>query len=388
MFDFDVPVNRSNTDCMKYDGRLAKFGRADVLPLWVADMDFAAPGVVLDAIAERLRHPVLGYSLVPDSLNTAVQEWFARRHRWHIDPARLMLTPGVIPALFAAVQALTQADDAVMVLSPVYPPFFSAVTTSGRRLLDCPLHECDGVYTLDYELLERQAAQARMLLLCSPHNPVGRVWRRDELDWLVDLAVRHGLVLVSDDIHCDLLYPGQLHLPLAILAPPELRLVTAISPSKTFNIPGLNLAALVASHPTDKKALEQVFGRLHVSPFNPLAMAAFTAAYAQGELWLDALMQYLAGNRAMVLDGLRQTAVGCQPPEATALMWLDCRALGLDNNGLKRFFVQQAGLGLNDGASFGVAGKGFMRLNIGTQRATLQQAMTQLRSALAGMQLS
>lgn len=382
LFDFDTPIQRANTDCMKYDGRLAKFGRADVLPLWVADMDFAAPPAVLRAIADRLSHPVLGYSLSPDALSTSLFEWFLRRHHWTINPAQFMLTPGVVPTLYAAVQALTEPNDGVIVLSPIYPPFFSAVEASGRHVLDCSLHEEQGYYRLPYEALEQLAPQARMVLLCNPHNPVGRVWSREELNWLIDWALRHNLVLVSDDIHCDLLYPGQQYIPIASLAPAELRVVTAVSPSKSFNIPGLNLSGLVASHAADKRALRQVFDRLHVNPFNPLSMAAFTAAYTEAGPWLDALMHYLDASQALVLEQLKNTPIQCRSPEATALLWLDCRALGLDNNGLKRFFVQQAGLGLNDGASFGPAGNGFMRLNIGTQRAVLEQAMQQLQAAL------
>lgn len=405
MFNFDTPTLREHTDCEKYDSRLAKFGRGDVIPLWVADMDFAAPPCVQQALAERLAHPVFGYSFAPDSLYESLYGWFERRHGWQINPAQLMLTPGVVPSLFASIQALTNKGDGVIVPTPVYPPFFSAVEKSERKLIVSPLKETAAGYVLDFELLEQQATSAKMLLLCSPHNPVGRVWRQDELQQLIELALRHDLIIVSDDIHCDLVLrtPSAVsqglsanqssrqtlgsglqakHIPLAILAPKELRLITCISPSKTFNIPGLNLSALTASHAADKKAIQQVFGKLHINPFNPLNMTAFEAAYAGGDAWLDALLAYLTSNQNLVLNNLKSTPIQCQPSEATALMWLDCRALNLSNQQLTEFFVQQAGLGLNDGFSFGAGGDGFMRLNIGTQKAVLEQALAQLTQAL------
>lgn len=398
-FNFDIPISREHTHCEKYDGRLAKFGRADVIPLWVADMDFAAPPCVQEALAQRLAHPVFGYSFAPESLFEALTNWFARRHQWPINPAQLMLTAGVVPSLFAAIQALTDKEAGIIVPTPVYPPFFAAVTQSGRKLIECPLThgrvpKAEGLahYVFDFELLEQQAQTAQMLLLCSPHNPVGRVWTEDELNKIIDIALRHNLIIVSDDIHCDLvlrLAPSakrpahEVHTPLATLAPPELRLITCISPSKTFNIPGLNLSALVASHEADKRAIAQVFARLHVNPFNPLSLTAFEAAYAGGEAWLEELLVYLAANQEFVLNELKNTPIHCAPAQATALMWLDCRALGLNNSGLKNFFIQQAGLGLNDGLSFGSNGEGFMRLNIGTQRAVLAQAIRQLTSALS-----
>ena len=382
-FNFDTPINRQATHCEKYDNRLAKFGREDVIPLWVADMDFAAPPCVQEALAERLSHPVFGYSFAPDSLYENLYAWFFRRHQWQINPAQVMLSAGVVPSLFATIQALTEKGDTVIVPTPVYPPFFAAVEKSERELLVSPLKETVAGYVFDFTLLEQQAKKAKMLLLCSPHNPVGRVWREEELKQLIDIALRHQLIIVSDDIHCDLIYQGQQHVPLARLAPPELRLITALSPSKTFNIPGLNLAALVVSHAADKKAIRHVFSRLHVNPFNPLVMAAFNAAYANGDEWLDALRQYLQRNSQQVLASLSGSAIACQMPEATALMWLDCRALGLSDMALRHFFIDKAGLGLNEGNSFGTGGSGFMRLNIGTQTAVLQQAMQQLNSALA-----
>lgn len=382
-FDFSSPVERAGTHCLKYDRRETVFGRADVLPLWVADMDFAAPPCVREALSERLQHPVLGYSFPSAYLYESLMQWFAVRHDWHMERAQIQLTPGVVPSVYAAVQALTGPGDGIIVPGPVYPPLFAAVERTERRLVNNTLVEDDNGYSLDFEQLGRQAKDAKVLLFCSPHNPVGRVWTRAELEQLIALALEHGLIIVSDDIHCDLVHSGHKHIPLATLAPPELRLVTCLSPSKTFNIPGLNLSALVCSHAADQRAIEQVFARLPVDIGNPLNMAAFAAAYAEGGPWLDALLACLAGNQQLVLDALAGGPIHCRRPEATALMWLDCRELQLDSAGLKHFFVHQAGLGLNPGESFGPGGEGFMRLNIGTNRERLKQAMDQLQQALA-----
>lgn len=383
--NFDQEIDRVGTQCEKYDGRQAKFGTDDVLPLWVADMDFAVAPGIQQALTNRASHPLYGYTYADDEVIASQINWFLRRHNWKIDPKQLMLTPGVVPSLFAAVNALTAPGDGVIVITPVYPPFFSAVTNNGRQLIVSRLQYTKEGYRLDFEALERQAKKAKVLLFCNPHNPVGRVWQQEELTELVGLAVRHNLIVVSDDIHCDLVYEGNQYTPLPILSPPELRLITAISPSKTFNIPGLNLSGLVVSHQADQQAIQKVFARAQVNPFNPFSIAAFKAAYQTGDAWLDQLLTYLDSNCLWVkeqinsLDGIETSL-----PEATCLMWLDCRNMSLTDEKLADFFVKKAKLGLNNGISFGPGGSGFMRLNIGTQQAVLGQAMIQLKDALAG----
>lgn len=382
-YDFDAPIERAGTGCEKYDQREKIFGSADVIPLWVADMDFAVAPPIQQAITKRAQHPVYGYSFASGKLLEALYSWYQNRHGWKINPARLMLTPGVVPSLFAVVNALTDPGDKILVPSPVYPPFFSAVKDNSRTLVTSQLVQAQGSYTLDFDDLQAKAKEAKLLMLCSPHNPVGRVWREDELKKLIDIALRYDLIVISDDIHCDLVYPGFKYVPLAKLAPPELRLLTAISPSKTFNIPGLNLSALVASHTQDKSKVETVFSRSHTNPFNPFSLAAFQAAYEDGAGWVDALMSYLNKNRDLVINELENiNGVSCIAPQATCLMWLDCRALGMDDSALQDFFINKAGLGLNDGPRFGPGGSGFMRLNIGTQRPVLEQAISQLKNAL------
>ncbi len=384
-FHFDEAIERANTQSVKFDGRQAYFGTSDVTPLWVADMDFAVPECITQALRARLDHPIFGYSLYPESLYESVIHWFRERHQWHIEREWIVFAPGVVPSLFAAVAAFTQETDGVIVQSPVYFPFFSAVTTHKRVLLNNPLRQRDGCYQMDIEHLEACAQQgATLLLLCTPHNPVGRVWTPEELEAVLDISRRYDLTIVSDDIHCDLVYPGVQHTMLGRLAKPEDKIITTIAPNKTFNIPGLGLSALIIPRAEDRTAMKQVFESLHMSNFNPLSMVAFKAAYREGAEWLDALMQYLQANRDFAVEFIRRELPGISvtAPEATYLLWLDCRALGMSDAQLRDFFVRQCRLGLSPGTVFGEGGSGFMRMNIGTRRAVIADELMTIKQAL------
>jgi cystathionine beta-lyase len=384
--DFDRAIDRTGTHSVKHDGRAAFFGTADVLPLWVADMDFAAPEAVTRALRERAAHPVYGYTFYPESLYTALIDWFAARHGWTIARDAILMVPGVVPSLHAAVQAFTRPGEGVIVQPPVYYPFFSAVTASGRELVLNPLREEDGHYAMDFAHLEQcAAAGARLLLLCSPHNPVGRVWNRDELEELLRIARRHRLVILSDEIHADLVYPGHRHIPLATLATAADVVVTAVAPSKTFNIPGLGLSSLIVPDPVRQAALKQVFDRMALGHSNPFSIAAFEAAYRDGAAWLDALRVYLRDTRDAVAAFLaaQLPAIRLAPPEGTYLLWLDCRDLGMSDDELREFFITRARVGLNPGISYGAAGSGFMRLNIGAPRRVISEALNRISTALA-----
>ncbi|WP_029655084.1 MalY/PatB family protein [Marinobacter daepoensis] len=386
---FDQTIAREHTCSVKYDARKAVFGREDIIPAWVADMDFPAPEAVTRALQARAEHPVYGYTLFPDSLYDAMIDWFRARHGWAIQQEWIVMAPGVVPSLNAACLAFAEPGDGVIIQPPVYPPFFSSVRDTGRRVIESPLErDQDGVYRMDLDGLEQCAARddAKVLLLCSPHNPVGRVWGEPELKAILGIARRHGLVVLSDEIHCDLTYPDKpAHRVLATLAEPGEPLITAVAPSKTFNMPGLGLSALVIPDPAQRAAMKAVFNRLHVPQCNPFSIAGFEAGYRGGGPWRDELMDYLKGNRDYVVDEVRRRLPGIRTsaPEGTYLMWLDCRELQLDDAGLKRFFVQQAGVGLNPGLSFGQQGSGFMRLNIGCPRALLRQILDRLETALS-----
>jgi len=388
--EFDRPIPREQTHCVKFDARKAVFGREDVLPVWVADMDFAAPEAVTAALKARAEHPVYGYTLFPESLYQAVMDWFAHRHGWQVEREQILMAPGVVPSLHAACMAYAQPGEGVIIQPPVYPPFFSSVRHTGRTVIENPLllDGDTGQYRMDLAHLEQCAARpdARVLMLCSPHNPVGRVWSRQELEAVLAIARKHGLVILSDEIHCDLVFPDKpAHSMLASLAGPDDAIVTAVAPSKSFNMPGLGLSALVIPDPERRKAMQAVFDSMHLPQCNPFSIAGFEAGYRDGGEWLDRLMVYLQANRDFVMEQVatRLPGIRVAEPEGTYLMWLDCRELGLDDAGLKRFFVQQAGVGMNPGLWFGKPGSGFMRLNIGCPKAILAQVVERIEAALA-----
>lgn len=382
--DFDRAIDRSDSASVKLDARKAVFGTEDVIPLWVADMDFASPEAVSDALIERARHPIYGYSLYPESMFTAMQAWFERRHHWSIQRETIVMCPGVVPSMHAVIMALSEPGDKVIIQPPVYPPFYTAVTETGREVVVNPLKLVGPHYCIDFEHLEQCAASgAKLLLLCSPHNPVGRVWQQDELNRVLDIARRYQLMILSDEIHADLIYPKYQHIPLATLAD-DVTIVTAVSPSKTFNIAGLGLSCLIVNDVEHRKAINTVFEKLHISACNPFSITAFEAAYRGGDAWLDDLMLYLNETRRQVIDFFESNPLNIKviSSEGTYLLWLDCRGLGLDDDELKSLFINKVKVGLNTGISFGGEGSGFMRLNIASSRIVIMQALERIKTAL------
>lgn len=386
--NFDQSFSRENTSSVKFDARKAVFGREDVIPLWVADTDFAAPEPVTEALVNRARHPAYGYTLFPESLYGSVIDWFREHHQWHIDRDWIHMAPGVVPTLHAAAMAFAREGEGVIIQPPVYPPFFSSIRKAGRRVVENPLVARDGRYEMDLEHLAECAADpsVKVLFLCSPHNPVGRVWSKGELEAVLNVARNHGLVIVSDEIHADLVYSDRpAHHMLATLARPDDPLLTTVAPSKTFNIPGMGLSAAVAERKDLLQQLSDVFESLHMLQCNPFSVTAFEAGYRHGEKWLAEMMVYVRANRDFVLAFVEQRLpeIRVTDPEGTYLLWLDCRALGLDDADLKRFMVEQAGVGMNPGITFGGQGSGFMRLNLGSPLSVIRQAMEQIEVAVA-----
>lgn len=383
--DFDQIVNREDTLSLKYDARQTLFGRADVTPMWVADMDFAVPAAVTDALTERAKHPIFGYTTYPESLYAALISWFKRQHGWAIQREWIMLCPGVVPTLHAAVMAFTAPAESVIVQPPVYFPFFSSVTNTGRTLINNPLSIQHNRYVIDFDHLEQCAKDARMLLLCSPHNPVGRVWQLNELKMLLKIAKKHDLLIFSDEIHADLVYPKHRHHVLATVATSTDNIITAVAPSKTFNIPGLGLSALIVSNANHRKRMQEAFESMHVNAANPFSIAAFEAAYHHGDAWLQALLAYLTKTRDFVIEylALHLPQIKVIAPEATYLLWLDCRALQLTDRALKTMFVEKAHVGLSPGTLFGAGGSGFMRMNIAAPKKVVGDALNNIKIALS-----
>lgn len=391
-YNFDFEISREGTSSVKYAARQAVFGREDVTPLWVADMDFAVPPAVTKALIARANQPIYGYTQYPESLYESLIDWLKQRHGWQVEREWIVMCPGVVPSIYAAIKALTQNEDGVIVQPPVYFPFFSAVKDTGRRLIENPLKLENGQYTMDFEHLETCAAKARFLIFCSPHNPVGRVWKTDELERLHEIASKYDLTIFSDEIHADLIYPEFKHQIFANLPSRQNtdngnleNIVTAIAPSKTFNIAGLNLSALVIPNAAKRQAITQAFADSAISATNPFSIVAFEAAYREGGDWLDEMLDYLKETRDFVAHYLSNhlPQIKLIPAQGTYLLWLDCRALGMTDAELKRFFVHKAGLGLSQGIQFGDAGSGFMRMNIATPRQTIQTALESMTKALA-----
>lgn len=394
--NFDCLIKRENTQSLKFDSKREIFGTNDLMPMWVADMDFAVPDAITKALQARLNHPIFGYSIASDSLYDALIDWLLIKHNWQVQREWIVLTPGVVPSLNAVVAALTDENDGVIVQPPVYFPFFSAVTKQNRCLIENQLSlkaDANGNanYQIDFSQLEACAGDAKLLMLCSPHNPVGRVWQKDELLQLLRIAKQNNLIILADEIHADLVYRDAKHICISQLAletehePIENHnIITAVSPSKTFNIPGLGLSALIIPNATHRKTIQDYFDQLGVSSTNPFNMAAFETAYREGSGWLNALMVYLQDTRdaAITFINAQLPLIKVIHPQSTYLLWLDCRQLNLNDDALKRFFIEEAKLGLSPGAMFGHGGEGFMRMNIGTSKANVMAALSCLKSAL------
>ncbi len=381
--NFDEIIQRAGTNCTKFDKRLAVFGDSNVTPLWVADMDFAAPHEVTAALISRAKHPIYGYTFAPDSLYEALISWVKQRYHWSIKQEWIVLCPGVVPSLTAAILALSEVNESTIILPPVYFPFFSAVTKSNRQLTLCPLSYHNQRYEIDFDRLAALEDNSRILLFCSPHNPVGRVWPQSDLEQLIKIAQEKNWIIISDEIHADLTYPEYQHTPLARLTEEFENIITALAPSKTFNIPGLNLSALIVPNAKFRQAILNFFDQLHINPANPFSITAFETAYQKGANWLDELISYLSCTRDQVDDYLTKylPAIQLVKPEGTYLLWLDCRSMRMTDSELKRFFIHQAGVGLSPGILFGDEGSGFMRMNIGTPRSNVLAALEKIKKA-------
>lgn len=379
-FNFDEPVNRRGTD----SGKWAYYGD-DVLPLWVADMDFISPPPVLEALHRRVDHGVFGYGSGSAELAEVVRERLHRLYGWDVAAEELLAMPGVIPGFNAVCRAVGEQGDGVLVQTPVYTPFLRAPANSGRTLEIAELQQGEDRYEIDFERFEAAITpRTKLFILCNPHNPVGRVYERWELERLAEICLRHDLWICSDEIHCDLLLDGRRHIPIASLSPEVARrCVTLLSPSKTFNIAGLHCAIAVVQNREMLRQMKVVLAGILSSP-DLLGIVAAVAAYREGQPWLDALLPYLVGNRDALVEYLRQhlPSIKMTPLEGTYLAWLDCRESGIVGNP-SQFFLQEAKVAMNDGATFGRGGEGFVRLNLGCTRATLMQALSRMQEALA-----
>lgn len=375
-FNFDKPIDRSNTASEKWD----KYKDRDIIPLWVADMDFSSPPAVIEALQERVRHGIFGYTGPPDALIATVLMMLKKEHGWEVEPEWLTWLPGLVCGLNVACRAVGNADDEVFTFTPVYPPFMTAPYLSGRSTVTAPLQLHGNCWEMDMDGLERAiTARTRLLLLCNPHNPVGRVWSRTELEQIAALAERYDLIICSDEIHSGLvLDPDKEHIPIATLSSETARrTITLNAPSKTYNIPGLGCSFAVISDQTLRRNFREAMAGI-VPHVNLLGYTAAQAAYQQGEEWRHELIAYLRCNRDMVLQEIStMPGLSCTPVEATYLAWIDARQTGIEQ---PTQFFEQAGVGLFDGNAFGLPG--FVRLNFGCRRQLLVEALQRMHNAL------
>lgn len=382
-YDFDAIIERRHTNSVKWDTN----GNENILPMWVADMDFAAPPPVVEAIKKRAESGIFGYTFAPESYHEAVGEWLRKRHNMEVKAEWIKFGPGVVPALNMLIRAYTEPGDKVIIQKPVYYPFFSAIENNHRQIADNPLKFADGQYSMDFDDLESKAKdpQAKVLLLCSPHNPVGRVWTRAELTTLGDICLRNGVIVIADEIHQDLIYRGHRHTVFATINEAFAQnSVTCTAPSKTFNLAGLQTSSIIIPNERLRALYAAVLESNSLTRPNIFGMVALEAAYRYGEEWLEQLLDYLQGNRDYLMDFVAQKMpqIKVIKPQGTYLAWMDFRELGFRGKALENFMLNKANLWLDEGYIFGNAGDGFERINIACPRATLAKALNQLNSAV------
>ncbi len=375
-------VDRQGTYTTKYDDAKKKFGTDDLLPLWVADMDLASPICVQESLKKRAEHPLYGYTVYPEAYYVSIQNWMLKRFDWQIEKEWIVPCYGVVPSINFALTAYTDEGDGIIIQTPLYPPFAGSVRHKDRKVLDNTLVYKEGKYQIDFEDFEAKATEAKLFLLCSPHNPSGRAWSEGELEQMIDICLTHDVLIISDEIHADVVYE-KMHHSIGSFEKMANKCVVLNAPSKTFNIAGLNTSYAIIPDLKLRQRYMLEQNKSGITNGNPFGIEGLIAAYSEGAEWLDGLKAYLASNIAYVQRFLTEHHIPIKavPTEATFLMWLDCEKLGYSHEELIDFFVYKAKLGLNDGESFGKAGKGFMRLNVGTSKEVLEIAMQRLLSA-------
>ena len=386
-YNFDEVIDRRDTNAVKLERCKALFGTEDVLPLWVADMDFRTPDFIIDAIQKRLEHPILGYTMPSKSFYSASISWIKEHHDWNIQRDWFGFLPGIVPGLSFAVQSLTKPGDEIIVQPPVYYPFFHVIEKNHRVLVQNQLKEDNGKFVMDFDDLEKKfTSKTKLFILCNPHNPGGRVWTLDELQRFASICEKHQVTIVSDEIHADMVLPGKTkHTPLAtVSAWSEQNTVTFMAPTKVFNMPGLISSAYIIPNAELRHRFVEFLEASEMNSGNMFAYTAAVAAYENGDEWRKQMLDYVQGNIDFVADFLKKNVPQIKPmiPEASFLVWLDCKDLGMETDELHKFFSLKAGLGLNKGTIFGPGGEYHLRLNVACSRSILEKAMKQLQEAV------
>jgi len=387
-YNFDEIIDRKNTGAVKIERCKALYGSENVLPLWVADMDFRTPDFIFEAIRERCEHPILGYTMPPKEFYPSLINWIKEHHQWEVKRQWVGFLPGIVPGLSFAVQSLTVPGDEIIVQPPVYYPFFHVVKNNNRIVINNQLKNIHGKYEMDFEDLESKiTSKTKLFILCNPHNPGGRVWNKNTLTRLADICTKHNIIVVSDEIHADMVLEGHKHIPFATVSESAARIsLTFMAPSKTFNMPGLISSSYIIPNEELCKRFVDFLEASEMTGGNIFAYAASVAAYVKGEEWRKQMLEYVQGNIRFVTDFMKANISQIKPmiPEASFLIWLNCEELGMETDELFDFFAKKAGLGLNKGTTFGPGGEYHLRLNVACSRSILKKAMEQLSVAVKG----
>ncbi|ENY8691039.1 TPA: MalY/PatB family protein [Clostridioides difficile] len=385
-YNFNEIVDRSNNFSSKWSEMEKKYGTNDLLPMWVADMDFKAAPCIIDSLKNRLEQEIYGYTTRPDSYNESIVNWLDRRHNWKIKSEWLIYSPGVIPAISLLINELTKANDKIMIQEPVYSPFNSVVKNNNRELIISPLQKLEnGNYIMDYEDIENKIKDVKLFILCNPHNPVGRVWTKDELKKLGDICLKHNVKIISDEIHSDIILKKHKHIPMAYISKEfEKNTITCMAPTKTFNIAGLQSSYVILPDEKDYKLLDDAFTRIDIKRNNCFSLVATEASYNNGESWLESFLEYLESNIDFAIKYINENMpkLKVRKPEGTYLLWVDFSALGLSDEELESILVQKGKVALNQGNSFGIGGSGYQRINLACPRSMLEEALIRIKNAI------
>lgn len=383
---FETVPNRKNTRSVKWDTLEEVFQSGDVLPMWVADMDFKAPEAVNNALIERAKHGVYGYTIINPEVKGSIVNWLHRRFNWKVEEEWLSFSPGVVTSLHIAVQAFTEPEDKVLIQTPVYPPFYNVIEAHNRQIVKSPLILKGDHYSIDFTDFENKLKQGvKAFILCSPHNPVGRVWTKEELQKMAELCIENDVILISDEIHADLVLGDYKHTPIATLSEDiAMQTVTCMAPSKTFNLAGLQASYIVTKQPEKRLKIDQLLKKQGLGSLNTMGSTALHAAYEHGEEWLKELLKLLNSHQEYVVEMFKTHTPELKviPAQGTYLLWIDCSRLGMTDEELHQFMVSEARVGLNAGSSYGEEGKQFMRMNIATSRQTLEKGVKQIVKAV------
>lgn len=384
--NFDEKVNRMNTASVKWERTEAIFGAKDLLPMWVADMDFRPPQAVTEALKKRVEHGIFGYTFIPESTNSAIQSWLHKRHSWKIADEAILYSNSVVESISVAIQTFTKPGDKVLLQSPVYTPFFEMIEKNGRSVANSPLQLQNGRYEIDFEDFEQQLKDGcKLFLLCNPHNPGGRMWSREELLRIGELCRTYECLIVADEIHSDLVYRTHKHYPFASLSEEIAAItITCISPSKTFNLAGLQASAVVIENKQLRESFSETQRRHGFFTLNTFGILAMESAYLHGEPWLEELIDYLEGNKQFAMEYIAENLpqLTCMEPDGTYLLWIDCRKLCIPDEELKKLLIEKGMLALEPGPKYGPGGEGFVRLNFACPREMLADALDRLQKAV------